>query len=178
MNDNPVVKMEGEFLDPDALMHAAMQERYAVPAVVVAALKQSGKKVAIKMMKLIESDRFDKLPIQTQLNIAEFVFDRAFGKAESASVSMALNHKISNNGGNPEHEANGRRIRELEQRVVFPELARTKTARAIAGEVTPSETSGDAGGSPSRVPRATNQNVHSGSAEVVQMPRYVSRNRK
>jgi hypothetical protein len=131
MNPNtnaPLVQM-GE-TDPDALVTAAMRERYAMPAVVVAALKQSGKRLAVKMMALIESEKFDRLPIDTQLRVTEFVYDRAFGKAESASSSLALQHRIEQAAGGPQDAfTNGKRLKELEGRIQFPEMRKVKSAK-------------------------------------------------
>lgn len=124
MTDNTVVRMDQT--DPDSIITAAMAERYAMPAVVVAAMKQAGKHIAIKLLKLVEDDKFDDLPVSTQLRLAEFIFDRAFGKAESAAVSIALSHKI-----NPQvHQSSdsSTRLRAIEQRMQFPEMRKTRSA--------------------------------------------------
>ena len=124
MADSPIVRMDQ--IDPDSIITAAMAERYAMPAVVVAAMKQAGKHISIKLLQLVESEKFDKLPISTQIKLAEFIFDRAFGKAESAAVSIALNHKI-----NPQITQSSdasTRLRAIEQRRQFPEMRKTRSA--------------------------------------------------
>ncbi len=124
MADSPIVRMDQ--IDPDSIITAAMAERYAMPAVVVAAMKQAGKHISIKLLQLVESEKFDRLPISTQIKLAEFIFDRAFGKAESAAVSIALNHKI-----NPQIAQSSdasTRLRAIEQRRQFPEMRKTRSA--------------------------------------------------
>ena len=124
MTDSTIVRMDQT--DPDSIITAAMAERYAMPAVVVAAMKQAGKHISIKLLKLVEDEKFDSLPVETQLKLASFIFDRAFGKAESAAVSIALSHKI-----NPKITANSdasSRLRAIEQRRQFPEMKRTRSA--------------------------------------------------
>jgi len=124
MTDSTIVRMDQT--DPDSIITAAMAERYAMPAVVVAAMKQAGKHISIKLLKLVEDEKFDSLPVATQLRLAEFIFDRAFGKAESAAVSIALSHKI-----NPQITQNSdasSRLRAIEQRRQFPEMKRTRSA--------------------------------------------------
>jgi len=113
-------------IDPDSIITAAMVERYAMPAVAVAAMKQAGKHISIKLLQLVESEKFDNLPVSTQIKLAEFIFDRAFGKAESAAVSIALNHKI-----NPQITQSSdasTRLRAIEQRRQFPEMKKTRSA--------------------------------------------------
>ncbi len=128
MADNTTIVRMDE-TDPDSIITAAMAERYAMPAVVVAAMKQAGKHISIKLLKLVESEKFDTLPINTQLRLAEFIFDRAFGKAESAAVSIALNHKI-----NPQittSSDSSSRLRAIESRRQFPEMRKTRSASKV-----------------------------------------------
>ena len=142
MTENTIVRMDQ--IDPDSIITAAMAERYAMPAVVVAAMKQAGKHISIKLLQLVEGDKFDTLPVSTQIKLAEFIFDRAFGKAESAAVSIALNHKI-----NPQIAQSSdasTRLRAIEQRRQFPEMRKTRSASRLPqddGSSDPSEASSD-----------------------------------
>ncbi len=125
----PIVSFE---TSADKMINAAMRERYSTPAVVVAAMKQAGKHMSLKLLRLIESDKFDTLPVTTQLRVAEFVFDRAFGKADSSVQAMALSTKISG-ADSATNSGNSKRIRELEGKIVFPEMSKARpAARAIA----------------------------------------------
>ncbi len=125
----PIVSFE---TSADKMINAAMRERYSTPAVVVAAMKQAGKHMSLKLLRLIESDKFDTLPVSTQLRVAEFVFDRAFGKADSSVQAMALSTKISGSESLA-NSGNSKRIRELEGKIVFPEMSKARpAARAIA----------------------------------------------
>jgi len=168
----PLVRM-GE-TDPDALVTAAMRERYAMPAVVVAALKQSGKRLAVKLMTLIESDDFDRLPIDTQLKITEFVFDRAFGKSESASSSLALQHRIRKDTGEiGDSISNSKRLKELDNRVQFPEMRKIKSAALqSATEKSPdgmTSSTPNGGDGPRRVSHSRAEGL---KGEVIEMPKY------
>jgi len=124
--DLPVVRMGDG--DPDSIITAAMAERYAMPAVVVAAMKQAGKHLSIKMLKLVESDKFDKLPVATQLKVAEFVFDRAFGKSDRAAIAMALSHRVNPSPTLQDKTASSR-LRTIEQKLPFPEMQKTRSER-------------------------------------------------
>jgi len=200
MTDSTIVRMDQT--DPDSIITAAMAERYAMPAVVVAAMKQAGKHISIKLLKLVEDEKFDSLPVATQLRLAEFIFDRAFGKAESAAVSTALSHKI-----NPQIAANSdasSRLRAIEQRRQFPEMRRTRSASketdSAANEASPDRVSlsESAHGDSERRPcsndpaavGATNTPAQAlffeeaevldapQSAEVIDMPKYLAAHKK
>ena len=140
MADNTTIVRMDE-TDPDSIITAAMAERYAMPAVVVAAMKQAGKHISIKLLKLVESEKFDTLPINTQLRLAEFIFDRAFGKAESAAVSIALSHKI--NPQTAQTSDASTRLRAIEQRRQFPEMRKTRSASRKDDGSDPGETPSD-----------------------------------
>jgi len=188
--------------DPDSIITAAMAERYAMPAVVVAAMKQAGKHISIKLLKLVESEKFDSLPINTQLRLAEFIFDRAFGKAESAAVSIALNHKM-----NPQiatSSDSSSRLRAIESRRQFPEMRKTRSASKVpasggesdGGEASPDRVSlsDSAHGGRERRPCSTDTSPVGAtctraqslffedaevvdapqSAEVIDMPKYIA----
>ena len=153
MDDSTIVRMDQ--IDPDSIITAAMAERYAMPAVVVAAMKQAGKHISIKLLKLVESDKFDTLTVATQIRLAEFIFDRAFGKADSAAVSIALNHKI-----NPQITQSSdasTRLRAIEQRRQFPEMRKTRSASRLPQDDGSSEPNG---ASSDRVPLG--ENAHGG----------------
>ena len=205
MSDSPIVRMDQ--IDPDSIITAAMAERYAMPAVVVAAMKQAGKHISIKLLQLVESDKFDSLPISTQIKLAEFIFDRAFGKAESAAVSIALNHKI-----NPQITQSSdasTRLRAIEQRRQFPEMRKTRSASRASqdgGSSDPDGASSDrvplgdsahGGGRRSPCPQTASfvgANIStpaqalffedaevvdaSQSAEVIDMPKYLAAHKK
>lgn len=133
----PVVNMD-EHLSFDNVVNAAMVERYAMPAVVVAALRQAGKTVTMKLLALVESSKFDSLPIETQMRVIEFVFNRAYGKAETATASLNI---IQRNGGLQQADATmANQLKEIEQRMAsreqkFPEMQRAQKAIEAKAEV-------------------------------------------
>ena len=85
--DDFVVNMNEHF-DVDDAMEELLKRRYAMPPVVVAAFRQAAMKGAMRLAKLVEDDdKFSKLKVSDQLKVLEMVFDRAYGKNETASSS-------------------------------------------------------------------------------------------
>jgi len=188
--------------DPDSIITAAMAERYAMPAVVVAAMKQAGKHLSIKMLKLVESDKFDKLPVATQLKVAEFVFDRAFGKSDSAAIALALSHRVNPSPTLQDKTASSR-LRTIEQKLPFPEMQKTRSerlslpsgspdvsskrdgnlrgsaGRAASDDASPSEDAGEGRRSPAPLARVKKKCVaqDSAGAEIIDMPKYGAQRR-
>ena len=85
-DDTAVVDMTHFNLD-DA-MDVASRERFAMPPVVIAAFRQTAQKGLLKILKLVESDKFEKLKVVDQLAVMSLVLDRAYGKSETATSSM------------------------------------------------------------------------------------------
>ena len=167
----PIVSFE---TSADKMINAAMRERYSTPAVVVAAMKQAGKHMSLKLLRLIESEKFDELPVNTQLRVAEFVFDRAFGKADSSVQAMALSTKIS--GANSLADSgNSKRIRELEGKIVFPEMSKARpAARAIAEDRTPNGDLSELGADSNAPARASVGSDFSDIEDAIESPLEVS----
>ena len=116
------------------LMTAVMRERYAMPTAVVAALRQTGKLLTLKMLRLVASEKFDKLPVSTQLAVFNSIMDRAFGKGDSALAALALQEKMG--ALTPEKAEGGdaaKQLEDIEARMEFPEM-RTRRPAKVAGE--------------------------------------------
>ena len=127
----PLVDMD-EHLSFDNVVNGAMIERYAMPAVVVAALRQAGKHAVMKLLTMIESDKFDKLPIDKQLQIINLALDRAYGRSETASSSLSV---IQRAGGlKPQTDATmSTQLKAIEERMQsrqqrLPEMRRAQRA--------------------------------------------------
>lgn len=86
-----VIDMDKHF-DVDAQLEELSRKRFAMPPVVIAALRQAALKGTHRLLQMIEDDAiFGKMRPQDQLRVIELVMDRAYGKAETAS-SSALTH--------------------------------------------------------------------------------------
>lgn len=76
-----------EVAEDEAVSFAGVEnvlaERYAAPAVVVAALKRAGKIAAFRLLAMLEDERFADLPVKTQLEVLNLALDRAYGKIDS-----------------------------------------------------------------------------------------------
>lgn len=152
MADNPVVRMDQHF-DVDATLEAVAKERFAMPPPVIAAFRQAAMGGAGHLLNLInDKENFSKLKVQDQLRVLEMVFDRAYGKSETASTSMTALHKTGQ-GNSSDH---GKQLDQMEQRMKkrnsnFPELKSSRSARRIGtiedasdGNSCPSEVEGEA----------------------------------
>jgi len=129
--NTPVINM-AEHFDVDATLEAVTRERFAMPPAVIAAFRQSAMKSVGHLLTLVEdTKRFEKLKITDQLKIMEMVFDRAYGRSETASTSMTALHKTGQLEVGSNH---GKQLETIEQRMKlrdrqFPELKRAHQAR-------------------------------------------------
>lgn len=119
-----------EHFDVDATLDALATERFSMPPAVIAAFRQAAMKGAAKLLTMIESDGFDKLKTQDQLKILEMTFDRAYGKSETASSSLATLHKTGQLETSTGH---GDALDQIEARAKsrdrkFPELTKARVA--------------------------------------------------
>lgn len=127
---NQVVDMREHF-DVDATLEAIAKERFAMQPAVIAALRQAAAKSAQKLLNLVSSDDFGKLPVDKQVRVFELVFDRAYGKAETASSSMVAMHKTGNVSTTTDHSRDLDRIEQrMQQRSIrYPELSKARLMR-------------------------------------------------
>lgn len=66
-----------------------LQQRYSIPPLVVAALKESGKIAAFRLLETLNSERFSELPVATQMRVIELALDKAYGKSEGSGAFLA-----------------------------------------------------------------------------------------
>ena len=127
----PVVNMTEHF-DVDATMEAVTRERFAMPPAVIAAFRQAAMKSAAHLLKLVEDEKaFGKLKINDQLKVMELIFERAYGRAETATSSMMGMHKTGQLDSTGDHS---RQLKTIEERMAkrdrqFPELKTAQRAR-------------------------------------------------
>ena len=95
MSNTPaVVDMDAHF-DIDGAMEELARKRFSMPPPVVAAFRQAAMKGAARLLDLVQNDeKFEKLRTSDQLKVLEMIFDRAYGKAETASMSAMTNAKL------------------------------------------------------------------------------------
>ena len=131
MTHNPVVNM-AEHFDVDATLDTVTRERFAMPPAVIAAFRQSAMKSVGHLLPLVEDrDKFSELKISDQLKVMEMVFDRAYGRSETASSSMTALHKTGQLETTGNH---GKQLDAIEKRMElrdrqFPELKKAQQAR-------------------------------------------------
>ena len=92
MNTNVVIDQSN--FDVDEALEKLAAQRFSMPPHVVAAFKQAGALAVAKLLKMMQREDFDKLPIKDQMLVFNLIFDRAYGKSETASTSELTNHKI------------------------------------------------------------------------------------
>lgn len=85
MADNTVINMDEHF-DVDATMDELVQKRFAMPPAVVATFRQAAALGAMRLLNLVnDEDAFNKLRAADKVRVLELIFDRAYGKSETAS---------------------------------------------------------------------------------------------
>lgn len=85
-----------EHFDVDAQMEELSRKRFSMPPAVVAAFRQAAMKGATRLLNLVEDDaQFSKLRVQDQVRVLELIFDRAYGKTETASSHAAAEGKTN-----------------------------------------------------------------------------------
>lgn len=96
--EDQIVDMQSHF-DVDGAMEELANKRFAMPPVVVAAFRQAAMKGAQRLLNLVENDaQFEKMRVSDQLRVLEMVFDRAYGKNETASTAMLASAKVGGEG--------------------------------------------------------------------------------
>ena len=129
-DQSPVVRMDEHF-DVDEAMEALSRQRYAMPPVAIAAFRQAALKGSIKLLKLVEGEDFDKMTTRDKLAVLEMIFDRAYGKAETASTSAITAHKTGE--GTAKNSDHGKQLAAIEARMAarkqrYPELEKAASA--------------------------------------------------
>lgn len=135
-----VINMSEHF-DVEASLEAAVNERFAMPAPVIAAFRQAAMQTAQHLLNTVSSPDFSKLPIKDQIKVMELVFDRAYGKSETASSSMLALSKTGQLDSNGDH---GKQLEEISARMdrtdrKFPELKKARATRQVALASQPSQ---------------------------------------
>ncbi len=144
--ENAVIRMES--FDVDSTLEAVAKERFAMQPPVIAAFRQAAMKGASRLLNLVNNNEaFDKLKPQEQLKVLEMVFDRAYGKSETASSSMTAMHKTGNATGGD----HGKQLDQMEERMTrrnknYPELNKARQARRQQMSEGASPASDDSGG--------------------------------
>lgn len=133
-DSSPVVKMDEHF-DVDEAMEALSRQRFAMPPVAIAAFRQAALKGSIKLLKLVEGADFDNMSTKDKLAVLEMIFDRAYGKAETASTSAMTAHKTGE--GVKDTSDHGKQLDTINARMAarkqrFPELEKAAAAPAEA----------------------------------------------
>ena len=85
MAENTVVNMDEHF-DVDATMDELVQKRFSMPPAVVATFRQAAALGAMRLLNLVnDEDAFNQLRAADKVRVLELIFDRAYGKSETAS---------------------------------------------------------------------------------------------
>lgn len=90
---NVTIDMTTHF-DVDAELDKLAQERFSMPPAVIAAFRQAAQLSAMRLLTMVSDDaKFDKLSMNAKLKIMDMIFDRAYGKNETASSAQLAAHK-------------------------------------------------------------------------------------
>lgn len=119
----PTVNMDNFNIDEE--LENAFNQRFAMPPIAIAAFRQAALKGAVKLMQMVESEAFDKMPTKDKIDILNLIFDRAYGKSETASNSAITAMKTGQGQNNSDH---GKQLTAISERMAkrqraLPELA-------------------------------------------------------
>ena len=89
---NTVIDMATNF-DVDEALEELTKARFSMPPAVIAAFRQAAQLSAMKLLNMIADEKFDKLSVANKLKIMDMIFDRAYGKSETASSASLAAHK-------------------------------------------------------------------------------------
>lgn len=93
-----IIDMEN--FDLDESLEELAKKRYAMPPVVVAALRQAGLHATKRLLNMVsDEDAFEALSAKDQLRLIELIMDRAYGRSETASGNDAAVAKLGENTG-------------------------------------------------------------------------------
>jgi len=148
-----VVDMDTHFNVDDA-MDDLVRRRFAMSPVAIAAFRQAAVHAVKRLLHMITDDAtFEKMTVSEKLKVMEMVFDRAYGKTETASTSELTNHKTGQGRDNSDHasqmDAIQQRMQSQRPQIgsgngpIFPEL---KSRRSTREAVRPSPSVADDGG--------------------------------
>lgn len=85
MANNTVIDMDEHF-DVDATMDELVQKRFSMPPAVVATFRQAAAVGALRLLNLVSDEQaFNGLRAADKVRVLELIFDRAYGKSETAS---------------------------------------------------------------------------------------------
>lgn len=96
--------------DVDKALDDLAKARFSMPPVVVAAFRQAAQISAMKLLTMVADPRFDKLSVNAKLKIMDMIFDRAYGKSETASTAALAEHKT----GGGEQRDKGKHAEQLD----------------------------------------------------------------
>lgn len=129
---------EGEAQQPQPYLdHAKVLEelataRFSMPPAVIIAFRAAAKKGAERLLDLVEDDaKFSKLRPQDQFKLIEMIFDRAYGRSETASTSALTAMKTGQNGNSTSHQSQLEAIHKRHVETQRKQLA--VTGRRLAG---------------------------------------------
>lgn len=127
--------------DVDKALEDLAKARFSMPPVVVAAFRQAAQISAMKLLTMVADPKFDKLSVNAKLRIMDMIFDRAYGKSETASTAALAEHKT----GGGEQRDKGKHAEQLDA-IAARATAASSTRRQPAKLSSPRGDSFDDGG--------------------------------
>lgn len=116
--------------DASAEAEKLLNARFAMQPVVVAAFRQAAQLAAARLLSIMSDDsKFNKLSPKDQAKFMELIFDRAYGKSETASTSTLTDLKTGQGANHADH---GNELRAIEARAM--ERARRNGPARIASD--------------------------------------------
>lgn len=146
---NVTVDMSENY-DVSAQLEELSRKRFSMQPVAIAAFRQAAAKCAQRLLNLVDDDaKFGKLKVREQIEIMNLIFDRAYGRTETASAADLASLK-TDPAANSSAAAHGQQLREMEARLLqkaqvtssasgrnapsspFPELAKARPASVVS----------------------------------------------
>lgn len=105
-HNGPLVDMSENFdVQEGDSMDDLVQARFSMPPAVIAAFRQAASKSAARLLDMVNDDaKFDKLRTVDKLKVMEMIFDRAYGKSETASTAALAAFRTGQDDGSDKRD--------------------------------------------------------------------------
>ena len=91
--NNVTIDMSTNF-DVDEALDKLAHERFSMPPAVIAAFRQAAQVSALRLLSLVsDEEKFNRMSTNSKLKVMDMIFDRAYGKSETASTAAVAAYK-------------------------------------------------------------------------------------
>lgn len=136
----------------DQMIEEVQRRRFAMQPEAVVAFRQAAAIAVRRLLDLVKDDaKFNRMSTKDKLKVLDMIFDRAYGKSETASMASMTEFRTGQDEGAKDRQIHAAQISDIEQRMranrralpdaraqeVFPELRKKQRATRLSSATTP-----------------------------------------